>query len=438
MQATDIFGNPGVVTSFKWYVNTVPPTAPQFNSLPPSLYGPNQNAIPGNFKVSFFSADFVGIVKDLCSFDGGPLLDCTSPLNATGLFVVPTLANGPHTITVETIDESDLTSPQQSYSWFVDLLPPTVTPPPDTTLLDFDEPGIMAFLSKASATDNYPIAPVPLASFRDSFNTLADPPAACPQNPGNFGPSGQTPSAVNCIGFAFQDNVGNVGFAYARLKLLPGIATPVPIAGQPPTTVVPIDGRTNQPSNVTVTFNAVTTEGDTGVDFLTDGPAPLPANFKIGDPAQYYRILSTAFFSNPVTIDVCIMPNVLPAGSAVLNYNTQTQMWENHTVEPFPTGGPVCTTVNTLDTTFAFVTPLNNPPNVTNVSIAGVPGVTQVLTGRYTYNDSESDPEGTSQYQWFRNGAPIIGATNITYTALLADLGQAIQFQVTPVARSAH
>ncbi len=56
------------------------------------------------------------------------------------------------------------------------------------------------------------------------------------------------------------------------------------------------------------------------------------------------------------------------------------------------------------------VAPANTAPTATNVNITGTAEVGQTLTGNYTYDDADNDPEGTSTYRWLRNGSPISGA----------------------------
>ncbi|MGH8575285.1 MAG: hypothetical protein ACREX8_22345, partial [Gammaproteobacteria bacterium] len=59
---------------------------------------------------------------------------------------------------------------------------------------------------------------------------------------------------------------------------------------------------------------------------------------------------------------------------------------------------------------------LNDPPVASVVRITGTPQVGQVLTGSYTYSDTEADPEGVSTFRWLRGTTPIAGATSRTYT----------------------
>jgi len=85
----------------------------------------------------------------------------------------------------------------------------------------------------------------------------------------------------------------------------------------------------------------------------------------------------------------------------------------------------------------------NLPPVASNVSFSGTMEVGETLTGSYDYSDYESDPEGTSTFQWYRaddvsgtNQAAISGATSQTYQLSLDDNEKFIAFEITPVAQS--
>ena len=77
----------------------------------------------------------------------------------------------------------------------------------------------------------------------------------------------------------------------------------------------------------------------------------------------------------------------------------------------------------------------NVAPVASAVSISGTAEYGQLLTGNYTYNDADGDLQGTSTFRWLRNGTTVVG-TNQTYTAVGADVGQTLTFEVTPVAAS--
>ncbi|MGH9893253.1 MAG: hypothetical protein ACREA0_14935, partial [bacterium] len=76
----------------------------------------------------------------------------------------------------------------------------------------------------------------------------------------------------------------------------------------------------------------------------------------------------------------------------------------------------------------------NDPPVASNVLITGNPQVGQVLTGNYTYTDTENDLEGASTFRWLRDNVAIAGATAQSYALVAADEGALIE--VTPVALS--
>ncbi|UCB53842.1 MAG: hypothetical protein JSW45_07675, partial [Thiotrichales bacterium] len=103
-------------------------------------------------------------------------------------------------------------------------------------------------------------------------------------------------------------------------------------------------------------------------------------------------------------------------------------------VTPVATTG---TTTGSAVTSFAIAV-LNFPPVASGVRIIDTNGGDAVLndnlTGNYVYSDVDGDAEGATALRWLRNGVPISGATTTSYTVVAADIGQAITFEVTPVA----
>jgi len=86
---------------------------------------------------------------------------------------------------------------------------------------------------------------------------------------------------------------------------------------------------------------------------------------------------------------------------------------------------------------------MNAPPSATNVGQMGESVVGETLTGIYTYQDAENDPEGTTIFKWYRAEAPqgieatvIVRATEKTYVITDADIGKCIGFSVIPKALS--
>jgi len=100
------------------------------------------------------------------------------------------------------------------------------------------------------------------------------------------------------------------------------------------------------------------------------------------------------------------------------------------------TGSPATYTLN--------CTGLNAAPTAKDVKINGTADVGQTLTGSYTYDDAESDTQGTSTFSWYTaadaacttDRTAVAGATSQTYTVQIADAGKFLCFGVTPVATS--
>ena len=83
------------------------------------------------------------------------------------------------------------------------------------------------------------------------------------------------------------------------------------------------------------------------------------------------------------------------------------------------------------------VTVVNSAPTASNLSIKDVNGnivvsavVGDILTASYSYNDVDGDAEGSSTFQWLRDGAVIIGvdATSSTYTLVKRSLSRSLQW----------
>jgi hypothetical protein len=82
-------------------------------------------------------------------------------------------------------------------------------------------------------------------------------------------------------------------------------------------------------------------------------------------------------------------------------------------------------------------------PFAYNVAIQGKVAIGETLTGSYTYEDVNSDPEGVSIYRWFTADSitqvipdTIPGILAVNYVVTAADSGKYIVFEVMPVAAS--
>ena len=84
----------------------------------------------------------------------------------------------------------------------------------------------------------------------------------------------------------------------------------------------------------------------------------------------------------------------------------------------------------------------NAAPVASSVTFSGTLQTFQLLTGSFSYSDTEGDAAGTATYQWFTaddaagnsNVVAIESATTITYTTQGEDANKYIALQVTPVA----
>ncbi|MED1949563.1 immunoglobulin-like domain-containing protein [Brevibacillus centrosporus] len=86
---------------------------------------------------------------------------------------------------------------------------------------------------------------------------------------------------------------------------------------------------------------------------------------------------------------------------------------------------------------------VNQAPTAVNVTISGDILLGETLTGSYTYQDAENNPERTSLFKWYRGDLAdgsdktlISGATKKTYTLQQDDVGKYITFEVMPIASS--
>ncbi len=84
----------------------------------------------------------------------------------------------------------------------------------------------------------------------------------------------------------------------------------------------------------------------------------------------------------------------------------------------------------------------NHAPEAKNVTITGSMNIGNTITGSYTYEDLESDPEGDSEFAWYRasdaagsGSIKIAGETSISYTLKEIDAAKYIAFEVKPVAQ---
>ncbi len=83
----------------------------------------------------------------------------------------------------------------------------------------------------------------------------------------------------------------------------------------------------------------------------------------------------------------------------------------------------------------------NDAPVASNVDFSGTLKNYEILTGSYSYSDTENDLESGTTLKWYRandpsgtNASVISGATSSSYTLVAADVGKYIAYAVTPAA----
>jgi hypothetical protein len=92
---------------------------------------------------------------------------------------------------------------------------------------------------------------------------------------------------------------------------------------------------------------------------------------------------------------------------------------------------------SSADTVTIVSSTINTAPVAIDVNISNQYDtvlIGDVLTGEYVYQDSNSDIQGESSFQWFRDGNLINGASSRSYTLVENDIPSQISFAVTPIA----
>ena len=133
----------------------------------------------------------------------------------------------------------------------------------------------------------------------------------------------------------------------------------------------------------------------------------------------------------------------IPSATGLTYALTSADLTKYITFQVTPVAATGSSPGTTVESSYYGPVAANQAPVASAVSITGAPNVGNTLTGSYTYTDAESDPQGTSTFQWYRadnnsglNETLIAGATNSTYTLVSGDLNKYIIFRVTPVATS--
>lgn len=180
-------------------------------------------------------------------------------------------------------------------------------------------------------------------------------------------------------------------------------------------------------SQTGVTIGPVLSVSDLVISFNVNFTAVTPISTPIAgtyDTAQTISLSSSESTYIKYTID-----GSTPSCTEGTTYSTPIIVSSSETIKA--TG---CDSLNAPSPVATFVYIINDAPTVSNVIISGTPSVDQILTGSYTYADTEGDLEDASTFRWLRNDTIISGATSSAYTTTIDDAGKIIKFEVKPIA----
>jgi hypothetical protein len=138
---------------------------------------------------------------------------------------------------------------------------------------------------------------------------------------------------------------------------------------QPPNTPTGARVLIQPTTNVSLTFDDVTSTGTTAVTQASVGPSP-PSGFSLGIPATYYDITTTASFSGSVTVCLSYRAVTFPLGAPqLLHY--ENGAWTNVTTSVDTANQIVCGSVTSFSPFAVFsasYVPSVQPPIATNGS----------------------------------------------------------------------
>jgi YVTN family beta-propeller protein len=210
--------------------------------------------------------------------------------------------------------------------------------------------------------------------------------------------------------FSVSDGKGGTASETVRITVLDvpgGTVAGTNVASQP------IDTRTGM-TPVTLTFANVIQPGVTSLTTSTGG-APPPTGFKLGTPATYYDLTTTATFSGSIT--VCInYTGVTFKKSTPRLFHLEGGVWVNRTVSLDTTAKIICASVTSLSP-FAIFELENDAPvaNGQSVITAEDAAVALALTGSDVDGDALTFAIVSGPAHGTLSGTP----PNLTYTPTL-------------------
>lgn len=175
-----------------------------------------------------------------------------------------------------------------------------------------------------------------------------------------------------------------------------------------------------------VTIGPVLSVSDSAISFKVNFAALTP----VATPtAGIYEVAQTVSLSSSQSSYIrYTIDGSAPSCSVGTIYSTPINVSSSETIKALG-----CDSFDIPSSVATFVYVINSAPIVSNVIISGTHSVGQLITGSYSYTDTEGDIEGTSTFRWLRDDVAISGATSSTYTTTSDDAGKTIKFEVTPI-----
>jgi hypothetical protein len=163
--------------------------------------------------------------------------------------------------------------------------------------------------------------------------------------------------------FAVWARVSGGTFTDGIFLFVPTVSTNTP-AG----TVVPVTATdsTTGTTPVEMTFDSVTTAGNTTLTTSSGGPA-IPTAFALGDPPVFYNLETTATFTGSIGVCIDFSSVSFPAGSNLRLLHFQGGAWVDVTTSG-PTGNIICGNVTSLSP-FTVVQQLDNTAPALTVTL---------------------------------------------------------------------
>jgi hypothetical protein len=185
-------------------------------------------------------------------------------------------------------------------------------------------------------------------------------------------------------------------------------------------TVSPVDSGSGT-APVTLTFASVTSAGQTALTISDAGPPP-PTGFRLGDPARYYELTTTATFAG--TIQVCINYAGVAFVGAPRLFHEEGGVWVDRTTSSDPVAQIVCGDTTSLSPFALFAPAGDDVAPVTGATVSPQPNASGWHRTDVTVTLNAVDGEGGSGVREIRytiGGVETIVAGNQAIVPITAE-----------------